>query len=275
MCQRKCGVDYGELASSRLCMVECRSAVELARTQKSSSSSSIVGEQQLEGGDQASHGSVSAAGDGATVDQHRSRRRRRQVTVDDGTAAAATDDDVRQLTGDDKRSVRGAFVRIGRRLQRQYDPSSDAGKRRSGFVRIGRRRATETFLRIGRHPMTSHEDDTDDDVIEEKRAPAAFVRIGRAGSSSSRQPPSNFVRIGRKTAFVRIGRDPATGSAGPDDVQLETDNVYRAADDGTRNGEEEELEKDGQETPEGTAAASGDDELARQLRKQTFVRIGK
>ncbi|XP_005099491.1 myomodulin neuropeptides 1-like [Aplysia californica] len=125
------------------------------------------------------------------------------------------------------------FIRIGRmsdygsyvddHYNRMYGDEPEAEKRKSHFVRIGKR--PSSFVRIGRSGDEVY-DDASEDQYDNKRA-SSFVRIGKTpvdqlaslkdaikrASHFVRigKAPSNFVRIGRNpSSFVRIGRNPSS-----------------------------------------------------------------
>lgn len=221
VCKEKCSV-FTDNASNEMCMVSCRSYVELALARPRNYR------------------------DPTSTVPSTFEKLMEQASSKPGGVAAKGLDSMDRLP--DRREMRGAFVRIGRPeglVEQETGSADDLVKRRAGFVRIGRRRATEEFVRIGKR---STDDDDDADVdnlndldVEKRKNPAAFVRIGKARS------PANFVRIGRRqNAFVRIGKawSPTTDDDSVDSQELVDDQ-------------------------------ENDDQFSRQLRRQAFVRIGK
>jgi len=90
-------------------------------------------------------------------------------------------------------------------------------KRASAFVRIGRpamNHRSSSFIRIGKNesPQLDH--------LEAPKRKDSFVRIGRASAfvRIGRKPPSDLDALKRASSFVRIGK-----SAKPEDSAIEVD----------------------------------------------------
>ena len=82
-------------------------------------------------------------------------------------------------------------------------PAGGAEKRASAFVRIGRPaldRRTSSFIRIGKRegPVDGFVDKRKDSFVRIGRA-SAFVRIGRGRNDDTRKRTSSFVRIGKSS----------------------------------------------------------------------------
>ena len=123
---------------------------------------------------------------------------------------------------------RGAFIRVGKFPSSGYYHSRYSGNvspyyRRTGrighssFIRIGKRDTSSTLNDqkarddlYGRYMELQRQYGGDEqDMTSKEKKMSSFVRIGR---------PSRFVRIGRRpSSFVRIGRPSGTDDVGQDD----------------------------------------------------------